>query len=294
MNKMNEMFENFNDAIKENVEKAIGPLTKRLDKNSRRMDRLEEAQRRNMEEVRYKLDKLSGTRDEIEPVTDEQKAPSYAGAAALPAAACKVAVPAKSDNWYWDARRCIRFNPIQGDTQEQMLAGLDDFVINKLKIPTGVMNKDDVTYVRRVKSSRRSKIKDELLVCFATVEARDLVQSYARNLGEWIDPNGQPLAGMRMQIPERLLGDQKTFEQYGHNMWKKHGKQFKRHIKLDDSSLTLYMDAFIPKIKKWIRIEIDVAREDNSKRKARMETVTDKNLLSTCVEEDEVEEMDGE
>ena len=100
-----------------------------------------------------------------------------------------------------------------------------------------------------------------------------------------MDKDNQPLAGIRMQIPERLLGAYKDFEQYGHAMWNKHGKGFKRHIKLNDSQLNLYMDAFIPRAKKWVRIDIEMAREDNRKRRDSKATDVDKALLQTHDEE---------
>ena len=112
--------------------------------------------------------------------------------------------------------------------------------------------------------------------------ARDLVQSYARNLGEWVDKENKPLAGLRMEIPERLMGDFKTLEMYGHNMKQKHGKQFKRHIKTDDTTLGLYMDAYIPKLKKWTRLDIDTAKEDNNGRREKERKLSDKGLFSTC------------
>ena len=80
------------------------------------------------------------------------------------------------------------------------------------------------------------------MVSFNSVDARDLVQSYARNLSAWVGEDGKPQAGIRMQIPERLRGDFKILERYGHAMKNKHKDGFKRHIKIDDTKLCLYMD----------------------------------------------------
>ena len=145
---------------------------------------------------------------------------------------------------FWNARKCLRFNPIQPDENGDLLPGLDEFVLKKLKIPAGLLSKDDIKFVRKVKPTRRSKVKDEVLVAFTTVEARDLVQSYARNLGEWVGQDGKSTAGLRMEVPERLIGEFKIFEQYGFAMKEKHGNGFKRNIKIDDSKMGLYMDVF--------------------------------------------------
>ena len=162
----------------------------------------------------------------------------------------------------------MRFFPINGSTEAEMTKELGNFVVEKLKIPSGILSDKDINFVRRVKSSKRSKIENEVLVAFNSVEARDLVQSYARNLADWVDPdNKKPTAGLRMEVPERLIGDFKALEQYGHAMKEKHGRGFKRHIKIDDSALCLYLDVFLPKKEKWIRVDMDHVREDNKKRR---------------------------
>ena len=85
-----------------------------------------------------------------------------------------------------------------------------------------------------------------------------------------------------MEIPERLLGDFKTLERYGHAMKKKHKSNFKRHIKMDDSGLCLYMDAYIPKAGDWVRIDMDIAKADNAKRQKKISQLTEKKLLCTA------------
>ena len=168
-----------------------------------------------------------------------------------------------------------------------MRSSLDEFVGSKLKIPTGVLTRSDIGFVRRVKTGRKSKIQDEVVVQFTTVEARDTVQSYTRNLAEFVDKDGRPLAGIRMEVPERLMGEFKALEQYGHNMKTKHKKNFKRHIKIDDSLLCLYIDVFIPKTNQWIRVDMDNVREDNKARLDKKNKGTDKKHLQTCNSDDE-------
>ena len=94
---------------------------------------------------------------------------------------------------------------------------------------------------------------------------------------------------MKLEIPEKLIGDFKTFEQYGHSMREKHGSEFKRHTKLDDTRLCLYMDLYLPKAKEWVRVEADHAREDNGTRMKRRAKVDKKDLFS-AVEEEKMEE----
>ena len=212
---------------------------------------------------------------------DQSTDVSYAAAAAQPAS--KQAEKKDCADWYWNARKKLRFFPVKGATDADMAKELDTFVTDKLRLPSGVLSTRDIDYIRRVKSSKRSKISDELLVAFTSVEARDLVQSYARNLAEWTDPvTKKPTAGIRMEIPERLLGDFKALEQYGHAMKEKHGRHFKRHIKTDDSEMNLYLDVYLPAKEKWVRVDMEYVRDDNKKRRDRRgSSLGDAGELST-------------
>ena len=99
----------------------------------------------------------------------------------------------------------MRFFPIAGITKDELLKSLDEFVLQKLRVPFGVLSSEDIGFVRRARTTKRSKTKDEVVVQFASVEARDLVYSHAKNLAEFVDKETRrPLSGVRMEVPERL------------------------------------------------------------------------------------------
>ena len=117
--------------------------------------------------------------------------------------------------------------------------------------------------------------------------------SHAKNLAEWTGKEGdKPLAGIRLELPDRLLADFKSLEQYGHALRAKHKAGLKRHIKMDDARLCLYMDVFVPRIKEWTRVDVEMARSDNAARIKRSSKLDEKKreLLSTAVEDDSEEE----
>ena len=58
-------------------------------------------------------------------------------------------------------------------------------------------------------------------------------------------------------------------------------EKFKRHTKMDDSRMCLYLDAFIPKLREWVRIDMDVVHKDNEGRLKRRAKLTDKKMLFT-------------
>ena len=291
------------------VANAVAPLTIKVDASLARMDSMEARHSADLAKLKEsKHEQVSrAVEEKIKELTKtpDQDRASYAGAAAArpgPAATKKGPSANESTNgnknndgcsdWLWNARRCLRLFPITGKDDDELKCQLEDFLTNKLRIPTGNLTKDDFKYLRRIKMTRRSKITDKVLVSFTSVRARDLVQSYARNLGQWTDDKGKPTAGIRMEIPDKLIGDHKALEQYGHAMKEKHKEGFKRHIKIDDARQCLYMDVYIPKQKQWARVDMDLVREDNNSRAAKKARTMDKRTLTTAGSSEEEEEKD--
>ena len=92
-----------------------------------------------------------------------------------------------------------------------------------------------------------------------------------------------------MEKPEKLIGDYKALEQYGHAMKTKHKDGFKRHIKIDDTTMCLYMDVYLPKPKEWMRVDMEHVRADNKARTKKKNSTTDRKQLSTVDSGDEMQ-----
>ena len=71
------------------------------------------------------------------------------------------------------------------------------FMVNTMEIPNAVANSLNIERVDKLEQGRRSKIHNEVKIVFSSSRERDLVQSYAVNLGK---AAGQ--AGIRMELPE--------------------------------------------------------------------------------------------
>ena len=50
-----------------------------------------------------------------------------------------------------------------------MRESLEEFFNNKLRVPAGVLGPSDIGFVRRVKSTKKAKIRDEVMVSFTSV-----------------------------------------------------------------------------------------------------------------------------
>ena len=96
----------------------------------------------------------------------------------------------------------------------------------------------------------------EVCVTFADTDDRDFVTSRAVNLGNLVQEDGRPQAGIRLDIPGFLLP---TFRDL--NVRKSHGKKTKTHIKFDDSKHSLVLELKLPSSENWLRISPDKARE---------------------------------
>ena len=103
-------------------------------------------------------------------------------------------------------------------------------------MPTGDVTNEDIEHVRRMCLRRDKQNVGEVIVLFSSIEVRDRVASYARNLAEFIDGQGKPTAGIRIDVPDHLSGVHRTLLQYGHAMWSKHRRDpnLKRNLRFDD------------------------------------------------------------
>ena len=161
------------------------------------------------------------------------------------------------------ARRCLRLWPVTGVDEVDMMTNVMTFMRENLSISRAVVNEEDIDAVRRVGGGgRRARDREEVLVVFSSIGTRDTVHSYARNLAGYVDLEGRPTAGLRMEIPDYLMGTFKDLDSYGGHLRALHGSGLKRHINFDDSSKGLYMDVRLPGEDEWLRVDDQVARDE--------------------------------
>ena len=113
--------------------------------------------------------------------------------------------------------------------------------------------------VEKLPPSRQNKKNEEVLVCFSTVELRDLVQTYATNLSK-----AEGNAGMRLEIPPFLHNDFKVLEAHGNELRRRYGRDGDpvcRSIKYEDSERGLVKDIKMPGNEEWQRVHPWQARQ---------------------------------
>ena len=156
---------------------------------------------------------------------------------------------------YCIARRSLRMWPVKGSTEEEIWNSTGDFVHEILGVPGDEIDQEGIESVRRMRSGRPGQsIRDEVLVRFVDADTRDLVNSYARNLGSHVDNEGRPTAGIRTEVPYHLRGLFKILDDHGHELRTRYGRDFKRHVKFDDQMRNFYLSVKMPGARYWERI----------------------------------------
>ena len=68
---------------------------------------------------------------------------------------------------------------MRGTTEDDIWKGTGVFLHTTLKIPADEVDETRIEYIRRMRTPRLGRIKDELLVIFNDLETRDCVAGYA-------------------------------------------------------------------------------------------------------------------
>ena len=143
-----------------------------------------------------------------------------------------------------------------------MWRGVGDFFFDRLRIPQSDLPQEAVEEIIKVNPGRRKKkIENEVIVKLRSVQLRDMVVSYAPNLREWRDRDGstRTATGLRLEIPDHLMGVFKTLERYGFYLKEKYKDGLRRHIRYDDINMTLVLDYAMPGEDKWQRVDYENA-----------------------------------
>jgi hypothetical protein len=80
----------------------------------------------------------------------------------------------REDEAYWNARHSLRMAPI---TNPDLRVGVIEFVEKVLDSEPSVVNQLPNSSFRRAPPNRNSKIKNEVIVCFANAQDRDYIKS---------------------------------------------------------------------------------------------------------------------
>ena len=169
----------------------------------------------------------------------------------------------KLSHAYLLARRSVRMWPIENSSPQTLWKGVGEFLHKALGIPESDIGPDDIEEVTAIPEPKYAagNINKEALVTFACPRVRDMVVSSSPNLSNLMD-KGVPTAGLRLEIPDELMGQFRLLSRFGTRLRARHGVGTKRHVKFDDLDGSLYMNIKLPGDESWSKITTETARID--------------------------------
>ena len=152
---------------------------------------------------------------------------------------------------YWACRRALRIRPVgSGEDKEEALK----FMRDHLKLDESFLRCVSDLQVERIPYGPKSKIRDEMLIRFRTVEARDVVRGAATNLAG-LGPN----YGIRLEIANHMKTDMKALQAVSYDIKQRH-RDARRNVLFDDDSMELVLDFCLSEGAAWKRLTAGQAR----------------------------------
>ena len=131
---------------------------------------------------------------------------------------------------------------------------------------------EDVSFPRVV---QRSKIRNKVLVRFASVTECDKVISQAVNLKDVLAE-----AGVHLEIPDHLQADFKVLIQYGNDARKHYGSEVRHLVRFFEEDYGLILHLVLP-TGQWLRVTPNEEREMGKFRRQRADNAMKKTLSSS-------------
>lgn len=175
------------------------------------------------------------------------------------------------------ARKSLRFWPIDGKSEAEMLSAARKFIESALQVRNYEEKVGRIIAIKRIPDREKSLIYSEVSVEFGNIKARDFLASRGTFLADFIDDQRKPTCGIRMEIPDSLMPTFRILKRYSFHLRKSNGRT-KDHIKYDDFKRSLFMQVKLPDDEgEWLQVYPDEAheilRQNDNKRNARLRSI---------------------
>ena len=188
---------------------------------------------------------------------------SYATALTNGASFSRQSTVDRREREYWIARRSLRLRPVVTDG-ESCREGAIRFMRDTMKLDGSTIDGLGEFVAEKVPFGPKTKHKNEVIVRFTTVEARDVVRSAATNLA-----GCGPEVGVRLEVPNHLRASMKAVQTLSYDLKQKHPGA-RRNVLYDDELMDLVLDFSIGDGHPWRRVTADQARRRSSKAPGRV------------------------
>ena len=197
--------------------------------------------------------------------------------------------PDMKESAFLRARRSLRVWPIDGTSRNEMEENFKTFATQALDIPKQFVDGIVIESIKRARTSPGGRTHTEIIVLFAYTSDRDFVLRQAKNLAQYVDKDGLPLAGINLEIPQFLMGTFKLLNDHAYHIKRKHGKSTRKYVKFNDDAMSLFLEIRLPGSDQWIRISPELARKleaernenefDSIRKSLRSPTRANRNLI---------------
>ena len=151
----------------------------------------------------------------------------------------------RKEQSYNRCRRSLRLRPIGQGSEAELVK---EFMRTYLRIDDAGIERLGAFTVERVPYGPKTRHKDEAIVHFSTVEARDVVRSSASNLAGC----GQEV-GIRLEIPSHMRAAMRALQGVSYDIKMRH-KKSRRNILFDDDTCELVLDFSLGDDRPWKRL----------------------------------------
>ena len=252
----------------DNVDARLHQIEGSVSSNARRLDEQAvsiQANHASIMQIKADVDKLKTRESAITP-------PTWAAVTGAQPTTSKA-----DDIEFRRARRSVRIWPVTGSNADALWNSTGLFLGTKLGM-SGKLDKTKIEDISRVEIPSGPGVKDEALVRFVDSELRDMVMGAAAMLAPYVDGNGKPTAGLRIEVPHHLKQDFRLLFKFGQSLRTRHGKGTRRHVKFDDTSGGLYLNVKLPGDSTWSKVSTTVARRGLKVREQLSDEILERRL----------------
>ena len=147
---------------------------------------------------------------------------------------------------YWRSRRSLRMRPVDCGDEVEMVT---KYMREMLRLEDSFLDMIRGRFTaKRVPFGPKAKYKNEILVSYESVEARDVVRSAATNLA-----GKGPDYGIRLEVPNHLRTAMRSLQTLSYELRQKN-PEARRNILYDDETQNLVLDFQLRAAAPWRRV----------------------------------------
>ena len=150
--------------------------------------------------------------------------------------------------------------PIAGRTKDEITTNLTDFLQRCLGLSGAQIDDLGIERVERTGIPDNRTVDNELRIVLASATPRDFIFGQRPKLASYINEEGKPTAGFRVDGPDYLGAEWKLLDDLGFQLKRENGPGTRKYIKHDDYSYGFFLEIRLPGASSWTKILPEAAQ----------------------------------